>query len=77
MSKLFSHIAFALFFYLLPYLVKKDTVSDSNPDKINTFDSTLVKAFFNDHPQLKNYQSDVENCTANINFIIYGIAIIE
>jgi murein L,D-transpeptidase YcbB/YkuD len=36
-------------------------VSDSNPDKINTsFDSTLVKAFFNDHPQLKNYQSDVE-----------------
>jgi hypothetical protein len=35
-------------------------VSDSNPDKINTsFDSTLVKAFY-DHPQLKNYQSDVE-----------------
>jgi hypothetical protein len=31
-------------------------VSDSNPQ--NKY-STLVKAF-NDHPQLKNYQSDVE-----------------
>lgn len=34
---------------------------NATPQEINlTFDSTLVYTFFNEHPKLKNYQSDVE-----------------
>jgi hypothetical protein len=53
-------------------LQKKDTVVDVTPDQIETsFDSTLN--FFTDHPKLKKYQPDVENYTANINSIMYGM----
>jgi hypothetical protein len=60
MSKLFSHIAFALFLFLLITVFKRRIRCQQSRQNKYFFDSTLVKAFFNDHPQLKNYQSDVE-----------------
>jgi len=62
MRKLLVPITIIVSFFLLILVSckKTETYTSTQEDRETTFDSTLVKTFFKEHPKLEKYHADVE-----------------